>query len=407
MAGNSVSTLSGFFKTVYGDKVVQAIPNHCIIQKKDLFKFTAPVQQVGEQYVIPVTMKHPHGFTYAAANADSFALNPVNSGVTVKAIVTANQIVLRDSISKEAVSLAQGSETAFGKATAHVVKHMVESARKRTEIEFLYGGSALATVSSISTNTITVTAATWAAGIWIGTEGAQIDIYNGSTKRGACTITAVDPDAKTITVDAAPAGTAGSDLIWFKDSKGNQMNGLYTILSNSGTIFNISASTFNLWKASSVAAGGNLSLGLVNKGVEKATNKGADGDMVLLVNPGSWRALIPADATQRNYDASYDSSKAQIGWRGIELNSMNTGVQVVAHPMVREGDAFLVEPKSWYRVGSQDWTFDQAGDPNGESQYFRQLENNMGYELRMYTNQCVFSEAIGHNTLYTGVTSAA
>src|SRR5439155_24506754 len=102
MATNAVSTLSGYFKTTYGDKVVQAIPDHCIIQKEKLFNFTAPVEQVGEQYVMPVTMQHPHGFTYASANADAFALNPVNSGKTVKAIVTANQMVLRDSISKEA-----------------------------------------------------------------------------------------------------------------------------------------------------------------------------------------------------------------------------------------------------------------------------------------------------------------
>jgi hypothetical protein len=407
MATNAVSTLSGFFKTTYGDKVVQAIPDHCIIQKEKLFNFTAPVEQVGEQYVMPVTMKHPHGFTYANANADAFALNPVQSGKTEKAIVTANQMVLRDAISKEAVSLSlKGGEVAFGKVTAHVVKRMIESAKKRLEIELLYGQQSLATVSSLSTNTITVTAATWAAGIWIGSEGASVDVYNGATKRGSATITAVDPDAKTITLDAAPAGTTTNDLVWWKDSKGNQMAGMYTILANTGTLFNISATTYSLWKGNSVAAGGNLSLALVNKLAERNLNKGAGQSFVLLVNPGSWRALVSTEAGLRSYDKSYDPKQAEDGFETIKFHSLNCQVKVLTHPMVKEGDAFLVDPQSWYRVGSQDWTFDRDVD-GSTGVYFRDLENNAGFELRMYTNQCAFSERPGSSGIFTGVTSAA
>src|SRR5712664_1552593 len=103
MAGtnaNTVATLSGFFKTVYAKTVKVAIPDNCKIQK-ELVQFSEPVQQVGEQYVQPVTLKYPMGFTAASNNQDAFALNPARAGLTQKAIVTANQLVLRDAISYE------------------------------------------------------------------------------------------------------------------------------------------------------------------------------------------------------------------------------------------------------------------------------------------------------------------
>lgn len=427
MAGtnsNTVATLSGFFKVVYADTVKVAIPDNCKIQK-ELVQFSEPVQQVGEQYVQPVTLKYPMGFTAAANNQDAFALNPARAGLTQKAIVTSNQVVLRDTISYEAASLASSSETSFGKVTAHVVKRMLEAARIRLETLFLYGGGAApgttstgigqvsATFTAGANGTVTVLLTEYATGIFAGLEGCPVDFWNaaGTTLRGTGIITAVNPDTNVITFDNVPGTVSGSntlgtgDQMWFQGFRGNSMAGIHDIMINTGTLFNISATTFNQWKANTVTLSSTaLTFAASMQLVEKCVNKGLTGDATLMVNSGAFRNLMTTEASLRRYNWGYDGKVFEEGAEEVKFHGQNGVLTIMPHPFVKQGYSYLIKPEDWMRVGSVDWTFEMPGSERGR--FFRDLENNAGYELRLYTNQCIFCEIIGHQGFVSGIANS-
>lgn len=62
--------------------------------------------------------------------------------------------------------------------------------------------------------------------------------------------------------------------------------------------------------------------------------------------------------------------------------------------------AYLLSMEDWSRVGSTDITFKRPGQ--GE-EFFRDLENAAGYELRVYSDQAVFCCAPGRSVLITDI----
>ena len=80
-------------------------------------------------------------------------------------------------------------------------------------------------ISAISSDVITFTDATWAPGIWVGMEGAVVEIFDSAltTKRVSpetAIVTAVDVANKKITIDATPTSTAATDRVFFQTQRG-------------------------------------------------------------------------------------------------------------------------------------------------------------------------------------------
>ena len=83
---------------------------------------------------------------------------------------------------------------------------------------------ARAPVAAPATTSVTVTTGTWAAGMWSGMEGAQIEFiplaprrwwHRMFSRRRVATIAAVDLESRTITFDA-PTGATSGDSLHFK-----------------------------------------------------------------------------------------------------------------------------------------------------------------------------------------------
>src|SRR6185295_7167211 len=111
----------------------------------------------------------------------------------------------------------------------------------------------------------------------------------GTTIRGECVVTSVDLDNLTVTVNLLPAGTTGTDVIWHKGAYGNEFAGVHKILTNTGTLFNISATSYSLWKGNTYsAASAALSLAKIERAIAQAVNKGLDTDVTVFVNPRTW-----------------------------------------------------------------------------------------------------------------------
>jgi hypothetical protein len=316
-------------------------------------------------------------------------------------------MVLRSILSYAAASRSVGGGVrAFEDATKFLVGNMLRSMARKLEIELLYGQMGYGVVSSVAGLVITIQTPEWAPGIWAGSEGMKIDIRTGlaGASRGSAFVASVDMDARTVTLDATPAGTASGDAIYHYGAFGNEFAGIHKILSNTGTLFNISAATYNLWKGNEFSAGSaQLSLTKITSAVARAVEKGLDSDVMCLVNPRTWSNLMSDQAALRRYDGSFKSSEAENGMQSIKFHGQNGMINVQPSIYVKEGYAFILCEDEMMRCGSSDITFRRPGQ--GE-EFFRDLESAAGYELRAYTDQAVFISAPGKCVLIKDIVNA-
>lgn len=403
---NNLTTLNGLFKEAYADKLKELIPDGVKLLNK--ISFLSKDKQPGNLYHQPVILGQEHGVTFASSDDDAFNLLAPVSGVIKDAQVKGNPLVMRSLLGYVSASrAAQGGSKAFMDATKFLVANMLRSMAKKLEIEMLYGQMGYGTVASISTNTITITTAEWAPGIWAGAEKMPIEIRDaaGTTSRGHATIVSVDMDARTITVDAAPAGIIATDVIYHKGAYGNEFAGIHKILSiTSGSLFNIDVGAYGLFKGNSYSASSAaLSFAKIQSATSRAVEKGLDGKLLALINPRSWANLMTDQAALRRYDGSYSKSKAENGAEKIEFHSQNGLVEIEASIYVKEGYGYLLSLEDWFRVGSTDMTFKRPGQGD---EFFRDQENAAAYELRLYTDQAVFCQAPGKNVLITNIVNS-
>jgi len=350
--------------------------------------------------------------TFADDTEGAFALNPPIQGAIKDAVVKGYQLVLRSALSYQAASRSMGpGERAFEDATKYLVGAMLDSVTKKLEIEALYGQMEYSKASGVAVGlVIPLTAAEFAPGVWSGAVGMPIQIYDTTlaTLRGgtSATVASVDLTARTITLSAGDAAVAAAvvatDRILHLGAKNKEFAGIHKILSNTGTLFGIDAATYDLWKGSTFApaAVSVLSFAIIQQAISKGVEKGLDTDVMVLVNPGHWDDLLTQQAALRMYDSSYKSDEAENGSRTIKFHSQNGMVEIVPSIYVKEGYAYIMCLEDWIRVGSTDVTFKRPGQ---DGNFFRELEDHAGYELRCYTDQAIFCSKPGRSILVSNL----
>ena len=415
MAGeNTVSTLNGLFKTVYADKLLDLVPDYAVLQKK--IPFVSADKETGNFYAQPVNLSHEQGFTYNGDAGSVVTLNAAINSTMKEAQVKGTEMILRTQITYTALSRAsKAGPKAFKRASAWKVEDMNNSMRKRLEISMIYGQSSIGTVESITSasgsGTITITAGTWAGGIWAGAENAAIDSFTSTTKNntgGDIIITAVDSDTRTLSVTCTGTFsnecTAG-DLLFFKGTNSGssvftEMAGLQKIIQNSSTLFNINAGTYSLWKGNTVTSVGQLTHAKVQDALARAVNKGLMDPVLLLVSPKGFNTLNADLAALRMFDSSY-GVEGKNGFEKLVFHSVNGPVEVVSHPLVKDGDAFIVPLDSVMRLGSVDLSF---GVPGMDETFFTLVANTNAVELQCMADQAIFLEKPAHAVYLSGIT---
>jgi len=416
-----VSQLNGLFKAVYGDSVINLIPEASHLVKR--IKFVGSDKETGDTYNQPVVLSNEHGITYAAAGSSAFTLNNSVALTMKNASLQGSQMVLRSSLSYDAAAKASNSKKAFVKGTELLVENMLESITKRLELQLLYGTSAngLGTPTDCAlaggVYTCTLSAATWASGIWAGSENAEIDFHDGSATAlnttAAISIVSVDLDTRTITFTGADKAAiktaidADSDesiTIHWRGSYASEMAGIDKVITNSGSLFGISAADYGLWKGNSYSASSaDLTMAKLLSGISRAVERGLNEAVVAYMNPVTWSKLNSDMAALRRLDSSYNQREGKQGSESIKYYGQNGEVEIVSHNMVKQGEAFVVPVKKCRRIGSQDISFKR---PGSSDQMFRELSDKAGYELRVYTDQAFFCEAPARCVKITGIVNS-
>lgn len=401
---NTIDTLNGLFKEVYADKVQDLIPDGVKLINK--VKFQSGDKQLGNGFNQPVVLGMEHGVTFAGEGEDAFTLNNAVSGQVKNARIRGTQLVLRSVMGYAAASRSVSSKNAFVQSTKFLVSNMLRSITKKLEIEMLYGQVGYGDVASATDapNTIVITDAEWAPGIWAGAENMPIEVRSadGLTSRGTFNITAVDFDTKTITLDAAPvvAGVIATDVIHHLGAYGKEFAGVHKILTNTGTLFDIDAAQYTLWKGNSYNVAGTLSFAKIQEAVARGVEKGLDSDVAVMINPKAWADLLTEQTALRQYDSSYSSSVSESGSKEIKFHGQNGMIEIVPSIYVKEGYGYILSMDEMVRIGSTEVTFKRPGKGD---EFFRELDGAAGYELRAYTDQALFCHAPGRNVLLYGI----
>lgn len=406
-SADTFSVLAGNFKEVYGD-LHNLIPDTAKLMK--LFPYK-PKAKIGNEFVEAVKLTHEHGVTYSSTDNNAGALVTLSTPIPLTLLdakVSSSVLLLRAQIGYDAFARAEGGDkVAFKDASELVVEDLLESITKRLEISLLYGSSpdgiglvsteGNATASS-TTLTVIMTADQWATGIWVGSENAQVDFYHSTTKlntNAPCIVATVNPDTYTLTFTVnATDGSAiqtynasNADMYMvFTGSYGNEMSGLDAVCVNTGTLWNIAASSYALWTANIYDAGSaNLTMGKLQSAIQKAVQKGLDGDVTVLVNPATWATLNTDLAALRRFVE--DSTEGELGVESIKYMYAGGKMDVVAYNLVKEGQAFICPKKGVNRIGAADIGFKLPGGDNG----FLHVPDRMGYEFRLFSSQAFFT----------------
>jgi len=415
-ATNDMTTLQGWFKDSYADKIKDLIPDNRYYSKE--VKSAPSSSQPGGDYKEPVTLTGEQGITKASSSAGAFSLNaPIASG-TEFATLAGSQFLLRSALDYETIFRSK-NKNAFIKATKGVVKNMLKTAYFNKEYDMMYGKTGLGIVSGISTNTITITTATYASGLWLGSENRRLRIESSAgVLRGECSVSSYDVANRTVTVDSAPAGVAATDIIYLAAdgaSGANQMLGLYKMITDStGTLFGINRASYGLWNSAGTYSAGSapLSFNKIMKAIAQGVNKGL-GDEVseidVLINPLAWTDLGNDLAALRELDSSYKSELAANGSESIKFYCQAGTVRIIPHKMMKEGYAF-VHPKAsraFQGIGCQPTpTFELPGAMKKDGDYLRTMENNAGVETRIYWNDALFTDMIAGMVVINNIVNA-
>jgi len=410
---NDFQTLNAHFKDIYADKIVDLIPEG--VKLYNSIAFIGAEKQNGLDYVQPVSLGLEHGFTYGGQDGTAFALNQAVASTHKRAQIK-GQMVLRSFLSVGAASRSSNSKGAFVQETKFIVENMLKSFVRRLEVQLMYGQVGLGVVEAVQgagDDVIKIEDHEWAAGIWSGTENMPIQIYSAAgALRGEVAVVSYDFDAKTVTVgtDLTTLSVAATDVIFYKGAKDNEFAGIHKIITNTGVLFNIDASAYNLWKGNVVEVGtdfaGNeavLSFAKVESGISRAMEKGlADEEVLLLCNPKSWSNLLTEQVAKRQFDSSYSDSKLKNGSKELEFTAQNGTIRISSTIYCKEGYAYMICEKDFMRIGSSDVTYER---PGLGGQFLKLMEGFNGYEMRMYTDQALFTCCPGKTVLLTFIKS--
>ena len=390
-------TLNGLFKEVYAKELVNLIPDGVKLLTK--IPFSKRDAALGSFYHQPVILGHEHGVTFAAGDDDAFNLNDAVAGQIKDAQVQGTQLVLRSMLGLAAASRSMnGGASAFMQATKFLVGNMLRSVTKKLEIEMLYGQVGYADIGALAaTNQFVIPDAQWAPGIWAGSEKMPIDFVIANAVVASASVTAVDFATKTVTFSGAPL-TIGASTVYHGGALGKEFAGIHKILTNTGTLFGINASAYSLFKGNEYDAGNggpaqNLSYTKIQEAIAKAVEKGLDNDVIVLVNPKVWADVLTDVAATRALDqvqVPYSTAVQERGSKEIKFHGQNGMIEIVPSIYCKQGFAYVISPDDYMRIGSTDVTFNRPGK---DGEFFKDMEDKAGYELRCYTDQALFSSA--------------
>ena len=414
----NLANLDGFYKRIYADSLTKLIPDNAKILKKLPFERR---KKLGDEFHIDVALQNEQGFTYNT-DGTAFALNGAIPMATKAAKVKGAEILLQSRMAYKTAAAATSNKEAFAEATTTMFENMMDSASDRLEMSLLYGRSEKGKINSTtaidSLNCyINIVAASWSVGMWSAKTDAKLTLYTSAGAligtEGGYTIKAVDIANKRLKVNASNSDitaltgtvfTTNKGLIQFYGMSGstfssyNEFLGIDKVITEASDLFGINPSIYPLWKGVEYTASGDVTIDQLRKSVDVAVAQGLREDVTAYCSPNVFTKLTNDLMANRRFDSSFGPDAKQ-GFKTIEIFASNGVISLEPHPIVKEGEIFLLNLKNFMRVGSTDFTMET---PGMGGKIFLQLDGYAGFEVRMYTDQAIICTAPARSIKITG-----
>lgn len=432
VAMDTVSTASGLLKNVYGNGVVDALPDNELISKLVGYQ---KFEKIGQSFTAAVNLSYGHSVTAMGPNDQNLSLGvpvivPIQNATAVSYV-----FVYRDMISTTILNRAVAAGTqAFESAASVAMERATKSFTKIQEEELNYGqkgiGQFVGATSLLNNNQIQISYGEFAPGIWVGSKDMPIDIYTtAGIKVLSTTVTATaNLSTRTLTLASVTGLANGTTYNIFRSGfYGLEAPGLHAILDNSTSLFGIpSDGTYDLWAPNtynvSSSASSPLIFSKVAKGVATYRPKGLAKDLTLVVAEDTFIDAIPdynsitqtnatpGARTSRVFMDDKDTVRLLHGSSELSYTINTTSVSIKSSPYQKNAYAFLIEPDSLVRIGSSDKAFtiqELGGAGTGaNSEYFRVLENLNAYEFRLSSDISLFTSERNRSMIFTGIVNS-
>lgn len=425
------TSLNGNFKNVYGDKIMDLVPESDILYRNDRIKFVSKKGREGLQFNQPVLVALPSSATWGLNGP---TLNSPIAMQMANAVVTGSAITMRDVLSYDSAARAATSEAAFEGTVGLVLRTLFKAHGKFAEIDLLYGNgpitygngcalcSSTAIVASSANAAITVSYATWAPAMFSGFQNACLDAYETGVGKintnAALQIVSVNvvPASSSvggvITVSgnssdiSALIGCNGTnvDFYWY-GAYSNNMVGLCGILKNTGSLFGINAASYDLWQANTFdCASTQLTFSKLQQAIALGVSRGLDEDVMALVAPVTFADLVNEQAGARRYDSSYNDKKGENGVEALTYWGPAGKIEVVPHMFMHQGESFVIPPKELVKVGPLDHISPTL--PGIDGDIFFQSPTQASYEVRLFSDFGLLANMPAKCTLVKNITNS-
>jgi hypothetical protein len=425
------TSLNGNFKNVYGDKIQDLVPETDILYRNDRIKFVSKKGREGLQFNQPVMVALPSSATWGLNGP---TLNSPIAMQLANATVTGSAITMRDVLSYDSAARAATSDAAFEGTVGLVLRTLFKAHAKLAEMDLLYGNGSItygngvamfsssAVVSSSANAAITVSYGTWAPAMLSGFQNALLDAYetgvgkintNAALAIVSVSVTPVSSSVGgVVTVSgnstdiSALVATNGTnvDYYWY-NAYGNNMVGIAGILKNTGTLFGISAASYDLWQSNTFACGSTqLTFSKLQQAVALAVSRGLDETVMSLVSPVTFADLVNEQAGARRYDSSYSPKKNEQGTEALTYWGPSGKIEVIPHMFCHQGEAYILPPEEAIKVGPLDHISPTL--PGIDGDIFFQSPTQASYEVRLFSDFGLLINAPAKCTVVTNITNS-
>jgi hypothetical protein len=282
----------------------------------------------------------------------------------------------------------------------------------------LHGQRGYGTIESVadagsSQVNVVITAATWSAGLWWAMgEGSTWDAFTSTTKNnGDGVLILAGITTSTRTLKFTHSGTfsdnvAAGDVIYpegsYDGTTHTDMPGLLSQSGNtSGTSLGLSATTYSNWRGNTYSVGGPLSHGIIEDAASQLRDRGAGGRIVALLSNKRFSQVAMEVSQLRVIDSSNPNVK--LGVKSVTYQTVDIGdIELINHPMMKDGEVLLLPIDDCERVGSSDVT---THLPGRKDEFFRFLDGYNAVEFQAFSDQAVINKRPNHATLGTGITT--
>ena len=420
MSDLNVANIQAAFSNAYADKL-EKFPNRFSVINSEV-RFAQGMEKNGNEYIAPIRLGLEHGFTFNTAG-DAFTINTPVVAPYQQARVLATSLLMATNIAYAVASRALGGAKSYFNAMSLQVETLRESMEYHVEISHLHGQNSIAAFSAISasgtTGNFTVTAASWAEGIWIYALNMPIDLCTSVTASPTNTNAAVvvaSYVASTRVVsftcasgDAAGLNGMGTGVVFRRGANAGssvflESAGLFKIVSTtSGTLFNISTTTYNgLFQARQVSCNSSpLTVQALMQGAALVEFLGVKQDYILICNPLVKARLISDLNVLRRLDSSYSSARVETGSGEAVIHTSTGSIRLMAHPLCKVGEAAMINTRDWIRIGSTDITSSIPGGPTKD--LLIDLPTTAAWQLRSFSDQALFTARLATSVYFSSI----